>query len=151
MRRGYIGTWVVEDGKVLLTGLEIRSGRRGRYTRRKPKLQPVPLERIFPEATGPIQATWFDGVLVLGETRGLLKRLGLRTTFVLEAILAVNAGVVESSLALQTMPDVSAIGRSLGAAVKGLLARVAGLLPSRLAKLRPRWRGVSGRGGRGPG
>ncbi|OYU75618.1 MAG: hypothetical protein CFE32_13595 [Alphaproteobacteria bacterium PA3] len=51
--RGYIGTWGVIDGRLCLTAIEgnLKSG------------EIANLETIFPNATGPVFAHWFSGVL----------------------------------------------------------------------------------------
>jgi hypothetical protein len=139
LRRGYVARWAVEDGRVFLVGLDVRTGQRGRYTRRKPKLQPLPLTEIFPGQAGPIPASWIDGVLLIGRTNRLRERLGL-PKFVPETILAVEAGAVESALTLAHIPTVSAIGQMLRAVVRRLLPNVFRALPSRLRGLRLRWR-----------
>lgn len=141
LRRGYIGRWAIEDGKVMLVGVDVRTGRR------RPKLTPLPLDLIFPEANGPVHAAWVDGVMLIGRTRGLLDRLGVPWSFTPETILAVDCGMVESALTLQTAPNASTIGRLLQAMVRRLLlrplSRLFPALPSKLRKIRLRRHGSS--------
>ncbi|MEI6985129.1 MAG: hypothetical protein WCK65_03285 [Rhodospirillaceae bacterium] len=153
LRRGYIGNWVVDDNKVFLTGIEVQAAPVSRYSRRKSRLEPLPLDQIFPDAaspinsgpinSGPVHATWINGVLVIGEARGLLERLRGRTSFTPESIIAVHAGVIEQVLIFRTIPTVSAIGYTMRITAKRLLSKLLGGIPSKLTKLKLRWRGAA--------
>jgi len=54
--RGYVARWEVRNGSLLLTSL-------GRHTLPNDDETPIPLQRIFPDANGPILTDWFSGVL----------------------------------------------------------------------------------------
>lgn len=60
--RGYIGTWKIQDGSLLLISL-------GRERMKKMDgewrivMDNVPLTKVFPDARGPVHAEWFSGVI----------------------------------------------------------------------------------------
>lgn len=57
--RGYVATWKIEDGSLMLTNIqkEYWDGSEGRET----KYKDIPIERVFPSKQLPIDAKWFDG------------------------------------------------------------------------------------------
>lgn len=140
LRRGYVTEWRIEDDKILLTGLQVRAGRRSPYSRRKPKLTPLPLDQVFPESRGPIPATWVDGALLIGVGHGCLERLGVRTSFHLDSILAVNGGVIETAISVGQAPDLSTLAHMIHGVIKRIASALSARIPKRFAKLRLRRR-----------
>jgi hypothetical protein len=52
--RGYVGTWEVREGALYLVKLDVDPCGAGKA---------VPLSLLFPNATGPVKATWYTGEL----------------------------------------------------------------------------------------
>ena len=62
--RGYLGDWAIEEGRLRLVAFQgwIQPDEEG-------PLEEVGLAFLFPEARGPVEATWFNGPLVLSDDR----------------------------------------------------------------------------------
>ena len=54
LERGYRATWELREGALLLVKLDVDPCGGGKT---------VPLSLVFPNATGPVKATWFSGEL----------------------------------------------------------------------------------------
>lgn len=66
-RRGYQGTWEIKDGRLRLIGLaKCAAG------------EEIPLGRVFPGSSGPIEASWYSGTLCVPQGRivGVSRRRG---------------------------------------------------------------------------
>lgn len=85
--RGYIGTWEVVENRLCLTAIEgnLKSG------------EIANLETIFPNATGPVFAHWFSGVLRIPQGEVLeYVHGGYESTYERDLLLKFEAGVLVS-------------------------------------------------------
>lgn len=91
--RGYVGTWLIEDQRLYLTGIEAELCRTG-WPRR---CRPTSLQALFPKLIkqGRVEATWFSGTLRV--LRGKLLtyvHMGFASVFEEEIHLEVEQGRV---------------------------------------------------------
>jgi hypothetical protein len=86
--RGYIGRWEIIDDHLYLVGLQgtLKGGAE------------ATLARFFPDATGPVSASWYTGTLRVPKGRQLrYVHMGFSSTFERDLMLDVRNGVVVGS------------------------------------------------------